>query len=92
MNNYILRTTIGLTLLVTAGSVLAAPMLLNSDRAQYEVKVQCKADKSAVDDFIEGNGLLELDTGPCKIRLGTIEVLVRDGETAEIRNGKLALQ
>ncbi len=92
MNNYMMRTTIGLSLLLSAGSVIAAPMLLNSDRAQYEVKVQCKADKAPIDDFIEGNGLLELETGPCKIRLGTIEVLVRDGETAEIRNGKLALQ
>jgi hypothetical protein len=93
MIKHVKRMVFGLLIIAHASAALAGPMLTNSDRREYEIKIQCKADSSPMDEVIEVNGVLELDTGPCTIKLGpTQSLVVRDSETAEIRSGKLGLQ
>ncbi len=71
----------------------ASVTLVNSDRREYEISVKCKADAEPMDDIIEVNGLIELDAGPCLVKLkGGGAATGNDGEILEIRDGKIGLQ
>ena len=72
----------------------AGVTLVNADREEYAVSIKCKADIEAIDDFIEINGLLDLETGPCTVKLKSSnqQVTASDGEIIEIRRGKIGLR
>ena len=79
---------------LASGQSFASVTLMNADRQEHAVSIKCKADVEPMDDIIEINGLLDLDTGPCVVKLkATNEVVTAtDGEIIEIRGGKIALQ
>jgi hypothetical protein len=72
----------------------AGVTLMNADRQEYAVSIKCKADIEPLDDIIEINGLLDLESGPCTVKLKANNQVVTatDGEIIEIRGGKIALQ
>ena len=80
--------------LLASNLCFASVTLMNADRQEHAVSIKCKADVEPMDDIIEINGLLDLDTGPCVVKLkATNEVVTAtDGEIIEIRGGKIALQ
>lgn len=77
-----------------SGPVFAGVTLMNADRQEYSISIKCKADTQALDEIIEINGLLDLDTGPCTVKLKATNQVVTatDGEIIEIRKGKIGLQ
>ena len=89
-----LRISLVSAVLLASGPCFASVTLMNADRQEHAVSIKCKADVEPMDDIIEINGLLDLDTGPCVVKLkATNEVVTAsDGEIIEIRGGKIALQ
>ena|GEM_PF-2062971 len=81
-------------MLVVSGHSFASVTLMNADRREHAVSIKCKADVEPMDDIIEINGLLDLETGPCTVKLKATNQVVTatDGEIIEIRGGKIALQ
>ncbi len=80
--------------LLLSGQSFASVTLMNADRREHAVSIKCKADVEPMDDIIEVNGLLDLETGPCTVKLKSTNQVVTasDGEIIEIRGGKIALQ
>ena len=89
-----LRISLAGAVLLASGQSFASVTLMNADRQEHAVSIKCKADVEPMDDIIEINGLLDLDTGPCVVKLkATNEVVTAtDGEIIEIRGGRIALQ
>lgn len=87
----ILLLTLALTLF---GQSFAGVTLVNADRQEYAVSIKCKADIEPLDDFIEINGMLDLETGPCTVKLkdSNQQTTASDGEIIEIRGGKIGLR
>jgi hypothetical protein len=85
--------TLGAAVLFSAQS-FAGVTLMNVDRKEHAVSIKCKADIEAIDDIIEINGLLDLESGPCTVKLKANNQVVtaNDGDVVEIRGGKIALQ
>jgi hypothetical protein len=81
-------------LMLASTPLFAGVTLMNADRQEYEVSIKCKADTQALDEIIEINGLLDLDSGPCTVKLKATNQVVTatDGEIIEIRKGKIGLQ
>lgn len=86
-------SALGAALLLSAQS-FASVTLMNADRQEHAVSIKCKVDVEPMDDIIEINGLLDLETGPCTVKLKSNNQVVTasDGEIIEIRGGKIALQ
>ena len=84
---------LGASLLIS-GQIFASVTLMNADRQEHAVSIKCKADVEPMDDIIEINGLLDLESGPCTVKLKDSNQVVTasDGEIIEIRGGKIALQ
>ena len=80
--------------MLASGHCFASVTLMNADRQEHAVSIKCKADVEPMDDIIEINGLLDLETGPCVVKLKATNQVVTasDGEIIEIRGGKIALQ
>ena len=80
--------------LLVSGQSFASVTLMNADRREHAISIKCKADVEPLDDIIEINGLLDLETGPCTVKLKSTNQVVTatDGEIIEIRGGKIALQ
>ena len=80
-------------LLLGVAPAFAGVTLVNYDRAEYEISIQCKADETPMDDIIAANGMLDLEQGPCTITVkGGAKLVAADNEIVELRNGKLTLQ
>jgi hypothetical protein len=81
-------------LALATGPAFAGVTLMNADRQEYAISIKCKADTQALEEIIEINGLLDLDTGPCTVKLKATNQVVTatDGEIIEIRKGKIGLQ
>lgn len=80
--------------LAVFGQSFAGVTLVNADRQEYAVSIKCKADIEPIDDFIEINGMLDLETGPCTVKLKDTnqQTTASDGEIIEIRGGKIGLR
>ena len=80
--------------LLICGQSVASVTLMNADRQEHAISIKCKADVEPMDDIIEINGLLDLDSGPCVVKLKATNQVVTasDGDIIEIRGGKIALQ
>ncbi len=81
-------------MMVFSAQSFASVTLMNADRREHAISIKCKADVEPMDDIIEVNGLLDLETGPCTVKLKATNQVVTatDGEIIEIRRGKIALQ
>jgi hypothetical protein len=79
---------------LATGPVFAGVTLMNADRQEYAISIKCKADTQALEEIIEINGLLDLDTGPCTVKLKASNQVITatDGEIIEIRQGKIGLR
>ena len=87
------RHLLALSLLLGATPVFAGVTLVNYDRTEYEISIQCKADQTPMDDIIATNGMLDLEQGPCTSTVkGGDQLVAADNEIVELRNGKLTLQ
>jgi hypothetical protein len=91
---FVTQSLVLLGFLCASGQGFAGVTLMNADRQEYAVSIKCKADIEPLDDIIEINGLLDLESGPCTVKLKTNNQVVTatDGEIIEIRGGKIALQ
>jgi hypothetical protein len=67
---------------------------MNADRQEHPVSIKCKADTTPLEEILEVNALLELDAGPCTVKLKASNQVVtaNDGEIIEVRGGKISLQ
>jgi hypothetical protein len=90
----VFRTTALLAAVSFCNHCFAGVTLTNSDRKEHAVSIKCKADLEPMDDIIEINGLLDLESGPCTVKLKSTNQVVTatDGEIIEIRDGKIGLQ
>ena len=90
---FLIRSSL-LGAVLLSGQSYASVTLTNADRQEHAVSIKCKADVEPMDDIIEVNGLLDLETGPCTVKLKSNNQVVTasDGEIIEIRGGKIALQ
>ncbi len=90
----IVRTALLMAALSFCNQSFASVTLTNSDRKEHAISIKCKADLEPMDDIIEINGLLDLETGPCTVKLKSTNQVVTatDGEIIEIRDGKIGLQ
>ncbi len=91
---FLVRTSLLGAALLGSGQSFASVTLMNVDRQEHAVSIKCKADVEPMDDIIEINGLLDLEAGPCTVKLKATNQVVTasDGEIIEIRGGKIALQ
>lgn len=92
--SFLIRTSLFGAALLISEQGFASVTLMNADRQEHAVSIKCKADVEPLDDIIEINGLLDLEAGPCTVKLKATNQVVTasDGEIIEIRGGKIALQ
>jgi hypothetical protein len=91
---FVTQSLVLLGFLCACSQSSAGVTLMNADRQEYAVSIKCKADVEPLDDIIEINGLLDLESGPCTVKLKSTNQVVTatDGEIIEIRSGKIGLQ
>lgn len=91
---FLIRASLLGAALLVSGQSFASVTLMNADRQEHAISIKCKADVEPMDDIIEINGLLDLESGPCVVKLKATNQVVTasDGEIIEIRGGKIALQ